>query len=302
MADFLNLLSVFTESQFRSGDYMLTDNLELVVDEAKRKNLSIGVIVNLLKEALQYYVLSYIYSSSYGKKLLFTGGSCLRICYGLNRLSEDLYFDTLDKFKVDKKELTKDLLKYFKSNLQYKNITANVAGKGEKIYLKFPILADLGLARQKGERQKLFVKVEIDKNPSKNYDADLTPIAKYNLNFLSRSYDLPTLMANKIKAILSRTWQLGKTKITFKGRDYYDLLWLLQKQIKPNLSRLKDLTGIENNKELVSKLQNKIKSIKTAYLKEDLINLFDDAKFVEEICNNYQMLTKKYLNDLDIVS
>lgn len=272
---------------------MLMDNLRSEVDDAKRKNQSDGVIRNRLKEVLQYYVLAYIYSSAYGKKLIFTGGSALRICYGLNRLSEDLDFD--EEEAVDKNKLAKDLVVCFQSDLQYKEIEYNIAGRSEKIYLKFPILKDLGLSEAKNEMKKLFVKVEIDKNPAKNYQTDLTPVAKYNLNFLVRSYNLQTLMANKIAAVLNRTWQLGKTKIAFKGRDYYDLLWFLQQKIGPNMERLKDLTGIKDEKELNVKLENKIDSIKISYLKEDLMNLFEDRKFIEGIAENYKFLIKKYL-------
>lgn len=277
---------------------MLIDDLKVVVDDAKRKNLSDAIIRNLLKEVLQYYVLSYIYSGSYGKKLIFIGGSCLRICYGLNRLSEDLDFDISPDTKIDKNNLANDLVKYFKSDLQYKNIEVNISGRGKKIYLKFPVLTELGLAENKNEMKKLFVKIEIEGNPSKKYQTDLTPVAKYGLNFIIRSYDLPTLLANKVIAVLKRTWQKGKSKITFKGRDYYDLLWLLQKNIRPNMQRIEDSTGIKTKKELVNKLKNKIKVISVSYLKEDLINLFEDSKFVEEIIKNYPILIKKYLKNI----
>lgn len=274
---------------------MLMDDLKTTVDEAKRKKLTGPLIMILLKEVLQYYLLSYLYSSSYGKKLIFTGGSCLRICYGLNRLSEDLDFDILPSDDINKKQLTDDIIQYFRKVLQYKEIEANIAGRGGKIYFKFPVLANLGLAEKKGKRQKLFVKVEIEENPSMNYQTDLTPVAKYNFNFLVLSYDLPNLMTNKIAAILSRTWQKGKTKITFKGRDYYDLFWFLQKRIEPNMKRLKSLTGIKSKKELNEQLKNKINLIKISYLKEDLIDLFEDSKFVDDISANYKTLVKKYL-------
>lgn len=285
---------------------MLINNLKIIVEQAKRNNQSIGVIRNLLKEVLQYYVLGYIYSSFYSKKLIFTGGSCLRVCYNLNRLSEDLDFDLSASLEINKKQLTRDLLQYFKSDLQYQDIEANIAGQGKKIYLKFPILDQLGLAEKQNQMKKLFVKIEIDKNTSKNYQIDLTPIARYNFNFLVRSYNLATLMANKIVAVLSRTWQKTlrqssgqvKNRITFKGRDYYDLLWFLQQGIKPNMDRIKDLTGIRNKKELTKRLNAKIDSVNTNYLKEDIINLFEDARFVKEISDNYQFLVKKYLKNL----
>lgn len=274
---------------------MLIENLKSVVEESKRKNLAKSLTINLLKEVLEYYVLNYIYSSNYGKKMIFTGGTCLRICYGLNRLSEDLDFDQIEP--INKQQLIDSLLKYFRSDWQYKQIEANISGVGGKIYLKFPILAELGLVDNKSEMKKLFIKVEIDKNPSTKYQADITPISQYGFNFLVRSYDLPTLMANKINAVLNRTWQ-SKSKITFKGRDYYDLLWFLQNGIKPNMDRLKDLTGISSKKELVKKLEQNIAKINPSYLKEDLINLFEDQRYIKELIKNYSFLINKYLKKM----
>ena len=47
----------------------------------------------LLKEALQSYVLDFLYNHSHYRRLNFYGGTCLHIIYNLNRLSEDLDFD-----------------------------------------------------------------------------------------------------------------------------------------------------------------------------------------------------------------
>lgn len=47
----------------------------------------------ILREYLQYIILKAIYTSKYGKHLVFLGGTCLRIVYGSARFSEDLDFD-----------------------------------------------------------------------------------------------------------------------------------------------------------------------------------------------------------------
>ena len=148
---------------------------------------------------------------------------------------------------------------------------------------------------QKPESEKLYVKLEITDNISKYYQTEFIPIAKLNLNFIVKIYTLETLMASKIIAILRRTFKKGKgDKITFKGRDYYDLLWFLQKDIKPNMERIKDVLKIPNQKRIQVALWEKIKKINPAYLKEDLTPLFEDNRFIKNYCENYKKMMKKY--------
>lgn len=274
---------------------MLLFNLQRVVDAYLRSGIATPVIKNLLKEYLQLYVLDFIYNSHHGKRLIFTGGSCLRFCFGLNRISEDLDLDSICDF--EKKELASEFEGYFAQRWGYKDLEISISGRGEKIYLKFPILTKLGLAKYP-ESNKLYVKVEIEKNPSDYFDTTITPINRDNFSFLLRHYDLATMMAGKIACILTRTFAKGKgDKITFKGRDYYDLLWYLQRGILPNMQRIKTLCGISAKEELLERLKEKIASINLAHLKEDIINLFENPQFVEDLVRNYKSLVIKYVNE-----
>ncbi|TAE46198.1 MAG: hypothetical protein EAZ89_20560, partial [Bacteroidetes bacterium] len=47
----------------------------------------------LLREYLQYLILRIIYDSGFASKLIFIGGTCLRILHNNSRFSEDLDFD-----------------------------------------------------------------------------------------------------------------------------------------------------------------------------------------------------------------
>lgn len=269
--------------------------LNNIVLEKKRQGLDNALIRNILKEAIQGYVLDFIYNSAYGKDLIFCGGSCLRFCFELNRLSEDLDFDLEWQKEIDKEKFTSDILSYFQKTLNFPKIEATISGQKEKIYLKFPILYELGLAK-KPESQKLYVKVEIQKNISKYYQTEFTPFSKFNLNFIIKNYTLETLMASKIIAVLRRTFKKGKgDKITFKGRDYYDLLWFFQQKIKPDPKRIQDVLGIMSTAELKRILLEKTLKINLSYLQEDLINLFEDSRFVTAYCKNYKSLAEKYL-------
>ncbi len=86
---------------------MLLDILQNIIDEKKRANVGQTVIINYLKEYLQYPVLNFIYNSKDYKDFVFTGGSCLRVCFNAPRLSEDLDFDLK---AADWKKLDLDIL------------------------------------------------------------------------------------------------------------------------------------------------------------------------------------------------
>ena len=102
-------------------------------------------------------------------------------------------------------------------------------------------------------------------------------------------------MAGKITAVLKRSFFKGKgDKITFKGRDYYDLIWYLQKDVKPNMVYIKDLNKISSFKKLFQELDKKIKAINLTYLKQDIENLFESKSFVEDFVKNFKNIYARY--------
>lgn len=275
---------------------MINQILKSLVEENRSQGRSNPVIRNVLKGALQMFVLDFIYNSPYGKNLIFTGGSALRICHGLNRLSEDVDFDLEKNEKTEKEQLAKDVMDYFTKKLQFSDITYSITGKDEKIYLKFPVLHSLGVAKI-SESDQLFVKIEISKNISGYYKTELIPVSAHNLNFVVKCYTIETLMSSKILAVVLRSFKKGKDdKITFKGRDYYDLLWFYQKGTRLYWERVKDVLKLSNDRELKTLLRDKIRRINSAYLKEDLQPLFEDSGFIDVYCRNYKEMIKKYVS------
>ena len=87
--------------------------------------------------------------------------------------------------------------------------------------------------------QKFSVKIEIDTNPPEGAVLKTNIVNKYFLiSFLS--YDIPSLFAGKLHALLSRKYT--------KGRDYFDLGWYLSKwkNITPNISMLQNALNQTN--------------------------------------------------------
>jgi len=247
---------------------------------------------NILKEYLQVFVLDFIYSHPEYSNLVFYGGSCLSHCFGLPRLSEDLDFADIDR-KINKTELIKDLKIYFDGNTDMK---VTIKPQKFRIYLMFPILRELFLSSH-SESDKLLLKIEIfsDFDFCSEYKIEAMPLFKYNKSILIKTFDLNTLMATKIRAILYRHWKTinkdGKVLIRVKGRDYFDLIWYLEKNIKPNFSCFSEFKSFDDLKAELLKIIEKVdkKSIQL-----DLEAFIKDGIFVKNFSDNFKyILTRK---------
>ena len=263
---------------------MLEEILKQIVLEKKSQGISNAVILNFLKEYIQHLVLSLIYNHKDFKKLIFKGGSCLRVCYNLPRLSEDLDFDCDPKvFNALLPNLENFLSKEIKTKY-FSSLETKIQSK-KRLYLKFPFLYHLGMA-QKPESDKLYVKIETEDKILPDAGFELTPTSKFGFNFLAYHYDLPTLMATKIHALL----------LDIKGRDFYDLYWFYKNNIKPNWKLLRKTTKIQNEKELKATLLERIKrSVTTQKLEYDLLNFLPEKEFVSDFSKNYLEIINKYL-------
>ncbi|MFH0755565.1 MAG: nucleotidyl transferase AbiEii/AbiGii toxin family protein [bacterium] len=251
---------------------------------------------NVLKEYLQILVLDFIYSNPEYSGMFFYGGSCLMHCFGLNRLSEDLDFVDIKK-SIDISKLAKDLENYFKNNTD-QNLIVTI--QKFRIYLKFPLLFELGLA-EKNESDLLFLKIEVFKEFDfcKKYKTEIIPLFKFNKSILIKTFDLPTLMSTKIRAILYRKWEKtnkdGEILIKAKGRDYFDLMWYLEKGIKPNINCIEN---IKNNDELREKLLKVIEKVDSKSITLDLESFIDKKDFVKKLSKNIKNILKRNLEKL----
>ena len=276
---------------------MLIQDLNEIAKMAEGKNQF--YVRNLVKEEVQNYILNFVYQDPEYQNLIFTGGTCLRKLYGIDRLSEDLDFD-YDKniIGVDVLGELDEYLKKEIKNKYYSKLETKIQST-IRLYLKFPLLKDLGLAGS-SESDKLYVKIETSDELSPNAGYTLTPISKYGFNFIAYHYDMPSLMSGKINALLFRVWIKGsgdqKSQIDIKGRDFYDLFWFLQKGIEPNFKMLNKTAGIKDKKELKNVLIQRIKKVITPQkLSYDLNNFISDRQFVDDFFKNYLKIISKYL-------
>lgn len=239
---------------------------------------------NLVKERWQDEILRFIYDNGVYNKLIFTGGTCLRKVYGLNRLSEDLDFDIPTDMVFDIEVFANDLGKYL-------SIETKISGNNATVFVKFP--------------NNIFVRCDFSKITTKEYQIQKSLITADNRQFFVNAYDLPTLYANKIVAFLNRNFFKGKfQEIPFKGRDIYDIYWLLQLSaksgytLKPNAGRLSALLEKKTLSEIKELVKNKVGLVDPQFVYDDLYPLVESKEFLNQFLPDFR---KVITNQLDYV-
>ena len=275
---------------------MIINQLKLIYDQNKDKNSL--YLRNLLKEQLQYFILNFIYNSIYAESFLFKGGTCLRFCFDLPRLSEDLDFDVEAYNKFSLNNFTSDLKNYFKSKLRYDNLKVKISGINKIIYLQFPILRSINFPvnPNKPTDEILFMRIDIAPVSGKFLKKELSLKSTPSFSFLIKRYSLPDLFAGKIAAILTRETREGDERIPrFKGRDFFDLFWFIEKKVSPNFDYLRSLNNLAKL-DAIKQLKEKLKQAKKwkKEMRKDLYFFFADSNFVENFINNFDQLEKQF--------
>ncbi|MFC1808164.1 nucleotidyl transferase AbiEii/AbiGii toxin family protein [Candidatus Omnitrophota bacterium] len=200
--------------------------------ELTNKQVGLNAKLNIMREYLQAYILRIMYDAGVFRTTAFLGGTALRFLYNLPRFSEDLDLSTatgktkpfIDIIKMIKKEL---ILAGYDINISY-----NEKKTVQHAFIKFSgLLHEAKITPIKD--QKFSIKIEIDTNPPVGAVFKTDIVNKYfPVSFLY--YDLQSLFAGKLHALLSR-------KFT-KGRDFFDLGWYLSRwrDLSPNITLLKN--------------------------------------------------------------
>lgn len=251
--------------------HVLTEKDPALANETKRI---------LLKSALQAFTLDFLYNHPIYRGLNFYGGTCLHVVYGLNRLSEDLDLD--NGHGIDLASLSSDVLAFFQKTHSYSEAavkTQKAANGILRITLKFPVLNALGLSNTPNEALHLKMEVTHHKQVAV---IKKTPVLYYGRSIVPAHFSLETMMAGKIIACLERNFQRGRADATLKGRDFYDLLWFMQKRIEPLKEKLaKDGKKEYTPESAMAELKAKIQHIRKEDLAIDLLPLFESRVFIE---------------------
>ncbi len=239
---------------------------------------------NALKEIIQEIALLGLSKSGFFNKAAFYGGSALRIFYGLDRFSEDIDFSLLEP------DNTFSIVPYYKvieEELGAYGFEMRVSGNEKTTFTKIESAFIKGgtlihLLKISSIRppvsgvnpdEVLKIKFEIDINPPAKAQTEI----KYNLNpipYNARLYTMPSLFAGKIHSILCRKW-----KIRVKGRDLYDYIWFLSKDIPVNIEHLAERLkqtghlnsgGVLSRMDLITLLNSKFDQINYKQATDDI--------------------------------
>jgi predicted nucleotidyltransferase component of viral defense system len=196
-----------------------------------------------IREVVQEIALLGLWRSGFFEETAFYGGTALRIFHGLNRFSEDLDFSLLEEGGSVRLE---SALASVKTELAAWGLSFEAEPKSsgnrtgiESAFLKGNTRINLlnvgvpeALNRHFPHNQKITIKLELDTTPpplaSTEVKTHLVPTP-----FQVRLYDLPSLFAGKLHAMLFRDW-----KSRVKGRDFYDFVWYISRRVPVNLPHL----------------------------------------------------------------
>ena len=244
-----------------------------------------------IREVVQEIALLGLWRSGFFEEAAFYGGTALRIFHGLNRFSEDLDFSLLEEGGSVRLE---SALASIRTELAAWGLSFEAESKSsgsrtgiESAFLKGNTrinLLNVGvpeeLNRYFPHNQKVTIKLELDTTPpplaSTEVKTHLLPTP-----FQVRLYDLPSLFAGKLHAMLFRDW-----KRRVKGRDFYDFVWYISRRVPVNLPHLeariiqseKQQTERFNIDAVQTLLKDRIRSVDIAAAAEDVRPFLRDPR------------------------
>lgn len=178
----------------------------------KQNQLKISV-VQIVREEYEMVLLNRIFESGFGNRLVFRGGTALRLAYGSPRFSDDLDFTQLQEIELEK--FNKWCEEIARSNPNLKLVEA--LGKYYTLYAKFtvidpvlvkPIGIKIEISQRKGEwiRGKDYVLIQLS--------SEVTPL---------------TALAQV--ATVERIEQEKQSILPKRIRDIFDL-WFMGQKLK----------------------------------------------------------------------
>ena len=234
---------------------------------------------HILKEYVELLSLEWLSRSPFADKLVFIGGTNLRLVQGIDRFSEDLDFDCKNLTQQEFIAMTDGLIRY----LQLQGLQA-VAKDKENTNLKafrrnvyFPeLLFSLQLSGHREER--FLMKIEAQ-DQGIEYAREMATVQRLGFYFPVAVPPLSVLLSMKLSALLTRQ----------KGRDFYDTIFLMQRT-QPDYDFLQQSCGIATAEELHLRLEQTISQTNLSLKRRDFEHLLFEPHKSEAILHFMEII------------
>ena len=226
----------------------------------------------ILREYLQYKLLQILFDSEYANELCFLGGTCLRIVHGNTRFSEDLDFDN---FTIAEDTFAKvsDVLKKQLEQEGYDVEMKTVYKGAYHCYIRFPeILYKEGLSGYREEK----ILIQLDTEPQHfNFVPEKYILNRFDVFTQIFITPLNILLAQKFYAVCNRERN--------KGRDFFDIAFLLSLIDRPDYNYLEFKMGVCNEKQLKERIIEKCKSVNMQDMAKDVQPFLFNPRDIQKV-------------------
>lgn len=176
-----------------------------------------GVFPNIVREYFQHIFLSELYKLSKAEKILFKGGTALRMVYGSPRFSEDLDFSVFGITERDLKKFVEDLFVKVLVKIEQLGIHVEIGEKSGKTSGGYFGVATFKLL----DFQPVGVEINISARNGREMKGEVDNVA----NDFVPTYILIHLPQNE----LVEEKVFGALLERKKPRDFYDLYFIMRK-------------------------------------------------------------------------
>jgi len=205
------------------------------------------------REYIQAAYLSLLFSKT--MSFVFKGGTCLRIAYGSPRYSEDLDFNSNlgeDEAFIALEKAAQEL-EYFGIRADIRNKRMSRSGFGFTLSYKGPLYENRDLT-------KGLVRIDVSLR-GENVTEERIPVrTEYDdvKMFIINASALEHIFAEKVRALLVRKM----------ARDLYDLWFLLEKGVKPELELINSKLALYGKKYSQEEMSGRVAELEKSWIKD----------------------------------
>lgn len=241
---------------------------------------------SMIKEYLQCKILEFVYSGPFKDKLVFLGGTKLRLLNNFRRFSDDLDFDLSGVYDSNDHQ---DLCEYLVKEFHNQNIDAEI-DQDKKIrefdvqtrYINFPAILELaGLKDLPG--RKFFIKIDAQKHDfgSYSYEVETRLINRFDVFTPVNCAPDRMILATKLCSILERS----------KGRDFYDIVELV-KTTKPDIEYISNRLKFGSIKKEYAGPESYLELVRPAL---EMVDWIDKTREIEKFLFNPEEAVKVHM-------